>query len=43
MQSGNVGDDWIDWIIAQAIWREATALFGDTGTRKTDKSKTGLP
>jgi tetratricopeptide (TPR) repeat protein len=36
MESGNVGDDWIDWIIAQALWREATALFVNTGTRKID-------
>ena len=40
LDSGDLGDDWLDWIIAQALMREAKALIqGNPATATEAKSK----
>ncbi len=29
LESGDIGEGWIDWLIAQALMREAKALIGE--------------
>jgi hypothetical protein len=38
LESGDLGDDWLDWIIAHVLMREARALIEGQPATATDKA-----